>query len=86
MCRCRFGHPLGAVVYVGNSADNTPHTTTLTAGRFFTRSTALILANVFDFAQQGALRIKWSMPMGPEMPWYAAEVTTVFVSLNCPTT
>ena len=37
-----------------------------------------------DFAQQGALRIKWSMPMGPEMPWYAAEVPTVFVSLNMP--
>lgn len=45
---------------------------------------ALILANVSDFAQQGALRIKWSMPMGPEMPWYAAEVPTVFVSLNLP--
>ena len=45
---------------------------------------ALILANMSDFAQQGALRIKWSMPMGPEMPWYAAEVPTVFVSLNMP--
>ncbi len=45
---------------------------------------ALILANISDFAQQGALRIKWSMPMGPEMPWYAAEVPTVFVSLNMP--
>jgi beta-N-acetylhexosaminidase len=45
---------------------------------------ALILANVSDFAQQGALRIRWSMPMGPEMPWYAAEVPTVFVSLNMP--
>jgi beta-N-acetylhexosaminidase len=45
---------------------------------------ALILANVSDFAQQGALRITWSMPMGPEMPWYAAEVPTVFVSLNMP--
>jgi beta-N-acetylhexosaminidase len=45
---------------------------------------ALILANVCDFAQQGALRIKWSMPMAPEMPWYAAEVPTVFVSLNMP--
>jgi beta-N-acetylhexosaminidase len=42
------------------------------------------LANVSDFAQQGALRIKWSMPMAPEMPWYAAEVPTVFVSLNMP--
>jgi len=45
---------------------------------------ALILANISDFAQQGALRIKWSMPMGPEMPWYSAEVPTVFVSLNMP--
>ncbi|CAA9316774.1 MAG: GH3 [uncultured Friedmanniella sp.] len=45
---------------------------------------ALILANVSDFAQQSALRIRWSMPMGPEMPWYAAEVPTVFVSLNLP--
>jgi beta-N-acetylhexosaminidase len=45
---------------------------------------ALILANISDFAQQGALRIKWSMPMGPEVPWYAAEVPTVFVSLNMP--
>jgi beta-N-acetylhexosaminidase len=45
---------------------------------------ALILANVSDFAQQGALRITWSMPMAPEMPWYAAEVPTVFVSLNMP--
>ena len=45
---------------------------------------ALILANVSDFAQQGALRIRWSMPMGPEMPWYAAEMPTVFASLNMP--
>jgi beta-N-acetylhexosaminidase len=45
---------------------------------------ALVLANVSDFAQQAALRIRWSMPMGPDMPWYAAEVPTVFVSLNMP--
>ena len=45
---------------------------------------ALILAHISDFAQQGALRIKWSMPMAPEMPWYAAEVPTIFVSLNMP--
>ena len=45
---------------------------------------ALVLANVSDFAQQAALRIRWSMPMGPEMPWYASEVPTVFVSLNMP--
>lgn len=45
---------------------------------------ALILANISDFAQQGSLRIKWSMPMGPDMPWYATEVPTVFASLNMP--
>ena len=45
---------------------------------------ALILASVSDFAQQGALRIQWSMPMAPEIPWYAAEVPTIFVSLNMP--
>ena len=45
---------------------------------------AVILANVSDFARQGALRIRWSMPMAPEIPWYAAEVPTVFVSLNLP--
>jgi beta-N-acetylhexosaminidase len=45
---------------------------------------ALILANVSDFAQQGALRIQWSMPMAPEIPWYAAEVPTIFASLNMP--
>jgi beta-N-acetylhexosaminidase len=47
---------------------------------------ALILANVSDFAQQGALRITWSMPMAPEMPWYAAEVPTVFSRSTCPIT
>ena len=47
---------------------------------------ALILANVSDFAQQGALRIKWSMPMGPEMPWYAAEVPRSSSRSTCPTT
>jgi beta-N-acetylhexosaminidase len=55
-----------------------------TAGYADRYDAALILANVSDFAQQAALRIKWSMPMGPEMPWYAAEVPTVFVSLNMP--
>jgi beta-N-acetylhexosaminidase len=55
-----------------------------TAGYASRFDAALILANVSDFAQQSALRIKWSMPMGPEMPWYAAEVPTVFVSLNMP--
>ena len=45
---------------------------------------AIILANISDFASQAALRIRWSSPMAPEIPWYAREVPTVFVSLNMP--
>jgi beta-N-acetylhexosaminidase len=45
---------------------------------------AIVLANISDFASQGALRIKWSAPMAPEIPWYVTQVPTVFVSLNMP--
>jgi beta-N-acetylhexosaminidase len=68
----------------GQSLDMQSFITSETEGYTDKYDAALILANVSDFAQQGALRIKWSMPMGPEMPWYAAEVPTVFVSLNMP--
>jgi beta-N-acetylhexosaminidase len=68
----------------GQTVDMQSFISTETLGYAEKYDAALILANVSDFAQQGALRIKWSMPMGPEMPWYAAEVPTVFVSLNMP--
>jgi beta-N-acetylhexosaminidase len=68
----------------GQQPDMQTFITSETEGYTDKYDAALILANVSDFAQQGALRIKWSMPMGPEMPWYAAEVPTVFVSLNMP--
>ena len=68
----------------GQTFDMQSFITSETEGYTDKYDAALILANVSDFAQQGALRIKWSMPMGPEMPWYAAEVPTVFVSLNMP--
>jgi beta-N-acetylhexosaminidase len=45
---------------------------------------AFLFANVKGFAQQAALRIKWSSAMAPEIPWYVTEVPTVFVSLTQP--
>ncbi|WP_458782094.1 gluconokinase, GntK/IdnK-type [Arthrobacter sp. D3-16] len=45
---------------------------------------AFVFANVKGFAQEAAIRIKWSSPMAAEIPWYTTEVPTVFVSLNQP--
>jgi len=45
---------------------------------------AFVFASVKGFAQEAAIRIKWSAPMAAEIPWYATEVPTVFVSLNQP--
>lgn len=45
---------------------------------------AFVFANVKGFAQEAAIRIKWSTPMAAEIPWYATEVPTVFVSLSQP--
>ncbi|WP_426939517.1 gluconokinase, GntK/IdnK-type [Pseudarthrobacter sp. S3] len=45
---------------------------------------AFVVANVKGFAQEAAIRIKWSTPMAAEIPWYVTEVPTVFVSLNQP--
>ena len=45
---------------------------------------AFVFANVKGFAQEAAIRIKWSSPMAAEIPWYATEVPTVFISLNQP--
>ncbi|WP_159705137.1 gluconokinase, GntK/IdnK-type [Arthrobacter sp. 18067] len=45
---------------------------------------AFVFANVKGFAQEAAIRIKWSSHMAAEIPWYATEVPTVFVSLNQP--
>lgn len=45
---------------------------------------AIIVANVQGFAQEASIRIRWSSPMAAEIPWYATEVPTVFVSLSQP--
>jgi beta-N-acetylhexosaminidase len=43
---------------------------------------AFVFADVRGYAQQNNYRIKWKAPMANEVPWYAAEIPTVFVSLN----
>ncbi|RCW61094.1 MULTISPECIES: glycoside hydrolase family 3 protein [Halanaerobium] len=43
---------------------------------------AFVFADVRGYAQQNNYRIKWKSPMDNEVPWYAAEIPTVFVSLN----
>ncbi len=43
-----------------------------------------LFADVQGFGQQNPLRIKWGSPVGRDIPWYATEVPTVFVSLNAP--
>lgn len=45
---------------------------------------AFVFASVKGFWQESAVRIKWSQPMAAEIPWYATEVPTVFVSLFQP--
>ena len=45
---------------------------------------AIVFANVHGFAQESTIRIHWSAPMAAEIPWYATEVPTVFVSLSLP--
>ena len=50
-----------------------------------TYDAAIVFANVTGFAQEATVRIHWSAPMAAEIPWYATEVPTVFVSLAQPT-
>jgi beta-N-acetylhexosaminidase len=49
-----------------------------------TYDAAIVFANVTGFAQDATVRIHWSAPMAAEIPWYAAEIPTVFVSLALP--
>ena len=45
---------------------------------------AILVANVTGFAQEAAMRIKWSTPLAVEIPWYATEVPTIFISTSLP--
>lgn len=44
----------------------------------------ILMANVSGFSQSNERRLHWSMPMGPDIPWYVTELPTVFVSVNNP--
>lgn len=41
---------------------------------------ALVFSNVAGYASENVYRIAWDMP--GQVPWYASEVPTVFISLN----
>lgn len=45
---------------------------------------AIILANVSSFSTTNERNLHWTIPMGPEIPWYASEIPTVFISLANP--
>lgn len=44
----------------------------------------MLFVNVSGFSQSNERRIHWSMPMGPDIPWYVTELPTVCVSINNP--
>lgn len=44
----------------------------------------MLFVNVAGFSQSNVRRITWSMPMGPDIPWYVTELPTVCVSVNNP--
>lgn len=43
-----------------------------------------VIANVQSFSTTNERNLHWSIPMGPEIPWYAAEKPTVFISVANP--
>lgn len=45
---------------------------------------AIILCNIGSFSTTNERSIHWSIPMGPEIPWYATEMPTVAISLSHP--
>ena len=45
---------------------------------------AILVANVTGFAQEASLRIRWSTSLAAEIPWYATEVPTIFISTSLP--
>ncbi|MEF9969580.1 MAG: glycoside hydrolase family 3 N-terminal domain-containing protein [Ruthenibacterium sp.] len=43
---------------------------------------ALVFADVAGYARENVKRISWATQQSSDVPWYACEVPTVFVSLN----
>lgn len=45
---------------------------------------AIVIANVASFSTTNERSLHWKIPMGPEIPWYASEIPTVFISTASP--
>lgn len=45
---------------------------------------AIVLCNISAFSVTNGRNIKWKIPMGPEIPWYASEIPTIAVSVAHP--
>lgn len=45
---------------------------------------AIVLCNVGSFSTTNERSLHWTIPMGPEIPWYASEIPTVAISLAHP--
>ena len=45
---------------------------------------AIVLCNVTSFSMTNERSLHWSIPMGPEIPWYASEIPTIGVSVAHP--
>lgn len=45
---------------------------------------AIILCDVGSFSTTNERSLHWTIPMGPEIPWYATEIPTIAISLSHP--
>jgi len=45
---------------------------------------AIVLCNVSSFSTTNERSLHWSIPMGPEIPWYATEIPTIAISVAHP--
>ena len=45
---------------------------------------AIIVCNVSSFSTTNERSLHWSIPMGPEIPWYATEMPTIAISVAHP--
>ena len=45
---------------------------------------AIVLCNIGSFSTTNERSLHWTIPMGPEIPWYASEIPTVAISLSHP--
>lgn len=44
----------------------------------------ILILNIAGFSQSNERRVHWSMPMGPDIPWYVTELPSYCISFNNP--